>query len=102
MKSTYKLIWSDEALRNLKKIIEYLERRWSEKEVSKFSKLLDNNLELISAKPLLFPVSQDFPQFRKAVISPQTSIYYEVVNEEIHLITLFDNRQNPNKLKKLK
>jgi plasmid stabilization system protein ParE len=33
MKNTYKLIWSDEALQNLKDIIDYPENRWTEREI---------------------------------------------------------------------
>ena len=38
MGSTYKLIWSDEALENLKGIIEYLEKRWTTREIKKFAR----------------------------------------------------------------
>lgn len=41
MKSTYRLIWSDEALNNLKYIIDYLENRWTKREIKKFALLLD-------------------------------------------------------------
>ena len=99
MKSTYNIIWSDEALQNLKEIIDYLEHRWTQKEISNFSKLLDHNLNLIETTPFLFPLSYDFQNMRKVVLSSQTTIYYQIVDKEIHLITLFYNRQNPEKLK---
>jgi plasmid stabilization system protein ParE len=76
MKSIYKIIWSDQALRNLKSIIDYLENRWTEKEIGKFSKLLDHNLKLIEAMPFLSPLSFDFQNTRKAILSHQTTIYY--------------------------
>lgn len=41
MKNTYKLIWSDEALNNLKEILDYLEQRWTNREIKRFSQLLD-------------------------------------------------------------
>jgi len=99
MKSTFKIIWSDEALNNLKSIIDYLENRWTQKEITNFSRLLEKNLKLIENSPFLFPLSDDFKDVRRAVLSPQTTIYYRVEQNEIHLITLFDNRQNPEKLK---
>lgn len=55
MKSTCKIIWYDEALKNLKGIIHYLELSWTEREIKKFSKLLDKKLELIQSNPILFP-----------------------------------------------
>ncbi|MCF8364657.1 MAG: type II toxin-antitoxin system RelE/ParE family toxin [Bacteroidales bacterium] len=99
MKSTFRIVWSDEALNNLQAIIDYLEFRWTEKEIRNFSKLLDHNIKLILSNPHLFPKSEDFPQFRRLVRSSQTTIYYKIEGDEIHLITLFDNRQNPKKLK---
>mgnify|MGYP006293663035 CR=1 FL=1 len=99
MKNTYKLIWSDEALQNLKAIIEYLERRWTEREIRKFAKLLDKQLNLIQSNPLLFPESDKSKGLRKSVLSKQTTIYYRINNDGIRIITLFDNRQQPGKLK---
>lgn len=98
MKNTYKLIWSDEALNNLKGIIEYLENRWTTREIKKFAQLLDKQLKLIENNPLLFAESDKSNGLRKSVLSRQTTIYYVIINHDIWIITLFDNRQNPNKL----
>jgi len=47
MKSTYKIFWTDEALTNLADIIDYLEHRWTEREIKNFTKLLDRQINLI-------------------------------------------------------
>ena len=48
MKSTYKIIWTDEAFKNLENIIAYLEKFWTDKkEVRKLARLLDKQLILI-------------------------------------------------------
>jgi plasmid stabilization system protein ParE len=99
MKDTYKIIWTDEALKNLKGIIIYLENRWTKKEITKFSKLLDHQLELIENNPLLFAEGENSKGIRKSVLSKQTTIYYQISNYEIEIISLFDNRQTPKKLK---
>ena len=36
MIGSYKIIWSDESVKNLDSIIDYLEQNWTEKEVKKF------------------------------------------------------------------
>ncbi len=102
MKDTYKLIWSDEAIKNLKGIIDYLENRWSEREIRKFAQLLDKQLNLIKSNPFLFAESEKSNGLRKSVLSKQITIYYSVLNREIRVVTLFDNRQNPNILIKSK
>ncbi len=98
MKNTYKLIWSDEALNNLKGIIDYLESRWTRKQIKKFAQLLDKQMKLIDDNPFLFAESDKSNGLRKSVLSKQTTIYYRILNNEIRIISLFDNRQNPNKL----
>ena len=99
MKSSYKIIWSDEAYKNLKYIIGYLEKHWTVREIRKFSRLLDKQLILISENPPLYPISDKSINIRKSVLTKYTTIYYKVIDKEIHLVTLFDNRQNPDKLK---
>ncbi len=98
MKNIYKLIWSSEALNNLKAIVNYLEIRWTKREIIKFSQLLENKITIIIDNPFLFPESIKSKGIRKAVLTKQTTIYYRIIDNEIHLITLYDNRQNPNKL----
>ncbi len=63
-----------------------------------FAKLLDQKLQLIERNPFLFAETQESPGLRKSVISKQTSICYRIIDFEIRIITLFDNRQNPNTL----
>ena len=99
MKSTYKIIWSDEALTNLNDTINYLENHWTEAEIKKFAQLLDKHLKLLQENPFLFPKSAQLSGLRKSVISKQNTIYYRIVRNNVHIITLFDNRQSPQKLK---
>ncbi len=65
MESTYKLIWSDEALTNLKQIILYLEQKWTITEIKKFANLLDHQLFRIQSNPFLFPKSDVRENYRQ-------------------------------------
>lgn len=100
MASEFQIIWTDEAIANLENILEYLERRWTEREIKKFKALLSRQLKIIRQKPKLFPSSSLKPELRRAVLSKQTSIYYLVGDRRIHLIYLFDNRMNPRRIQK--
>ncbi len=100
MKNTYRIVWSEEALINLKGIIEYLEKNWSEKELKKFAKLLDNRLSLISTNPLLFPATNHSTSIRMVLLSKFISIFYQPFDGYIRIVSLFDNRRNPKPLKK--
>jgi len=99
MKSTYKIIWTDEAYKNLQHIIDYLEKFWTSREIRKFARLLDKQLVLIKKNPALYPYSIKSKHIRKSVLTKQITLYYRVADTEIYLVTLFDSRQKPNKLK---
>jgi len=101
MKNTYSIIWSELALANLKEIISYFESQWTEKELHKFAQKLEKRLSSIESNPHLFPQINYSENIRKSVLSKQTTIFYQVINQEIRLITLFDNRQNPQRLNDL-
>jgi plasmid stabilization system protein ParE len=72
----YKIFWSDEALKNLDEILEYLNIEWSEKEVRQFKSKLSDQLEIIKKYPFIFPKSNRIPRLRKAVLNKQTIIFY--------------------------
>lgn len=98
MRNTYKIIWTSRALSDLKNVIAYLEDNWTSREIQKFALLLDLQLKRLITNPYLFPESHRYKKIRKSVLTRQVSMYYRVVNQEIQIISLFDNRQNPKKL----
>lgn len=100
MKNTYKVIWSEEAISNLKGVIDYLENHWTKKEITKFAQLLDKQLRRIEKNPHLFAKTEQSNGMRKAVLTKQLTLYYSMYGDEIRIITLFDNRQNPTNLMK--
>jgi plasmid stabilization system protein ParE len=94
----YKLFWSDEAINNLESILDYLHSRWTQREIDKFKKQLSKQLDLITNNPKLFPKSDYNPRLRKAVLSKQTTIFYEISGTTINLVYLFNNRQDIQKI----
>ncbi len=95
MKNTYELIWSDEALSGLKDIIDYLANKFSEKEVKKFDKQID----IIRISPETFPLSHNSNLVRRSIVAKLTSIYYWIDGNKIKLVSIYDNRKNPDSLK---
>ena len=100
MKNGFEIKWTSEAERNLHAIFDYLENAWSEREISNFAKKLEANLQLISKQPAAFPYYDKNKNVRRCVLSLQTTIYYRELpfDNVIVIITLFDNRQNPDNL----
>lgn len=99
MKSGYKLFWSDSALDDLKGIIEYLEKNWTSKETKNFARKLDKRLELIVLNPRLFPQTSKRKNVRRSVLIRHTVIYYKTEKNSVRIISLFDPRRNPKKLR---
>jgi plasmid stabilization system protein ParE len=94
------IYWTSEAERNLNAIFDYLEVKWTQREISNFATRLEAILQQISKYPAAFPYYSKEKNVRRCVLSPQTTIYYTKVPFEnrIVIITLFDNRQNIDNL----
>lgn len=92
--------WSPRSKKDYLKLLEYLQEEWGEKVVKKFNGRLQTVLKTIASKPQLYPASSRMKDVRRCVVSKQTSLYYRVKKNKIELITLFDTRQDPKKLKR--
>lgn len=99
MASKFKLFWTDEAIRNLENILDYLSQKWTEKEVLNFKKSLSAQITLIERFPTIFPLSTYNLRLRKAVLSKQTIIFYEIKDHSIYIVYLFSTMQNPENIK---
>ncbi|MCL2042149.1 MAG: type II toxin-antitoxin system RelE/ParE family toxin [Bacteroidales bacterium] len=101
MKNGFNIEWTFEAEQNLNAIFDYLEATWTEREIKAFAQKLEHNLQIISEYPKTFPYYDESKTARRCVLSPQTTIYYRDISTEnkIVILTLFDNRRNPDTLK---
>ena len=99
MKNGYKIFWTDFALKELEKTIEFLEENWTEKELRNLAENLEEKLALISQNPDLFQASNLKKGIRRVVILTYNTLYYRIANEQIEIISFFSNRQNPKKRK---
>jgi len=99
MKSIYNLVWTEEAIDNLNGIINYLEQNWSAKEKSAFFKKLEKRIKVIKQFPEIFPKSQKSDGVHRSVLTEQITIFYSIEDQMIKILSLFDVRQDPTKLK---
>ena len=90
----FKLFWTDEAIKNLEEILYHLIAKWSQREIDIFKGKLSKQLDLILINPRMFPVSLYNPRLRKAVLSKQITIFYELNGNIVYLVHLFINRKN--------
>jgi hypothetical protein len=72
---SYNLQWTEESIRNLENILDYLQQNWTEKEINNFKQKLSDQLNLICRFPFIFPQSEYQKRLRKAVLSKQATVY---------------------------
>ena len=99
MKNGYKILWTDNALKELQKAVEHLEENWTEKELKNLAITLEKTLHLISQNPYLFQASNFKEELRRAVILSLNTLYYRINENSVEIISFFSNRQNPKKRK---
>ena len=94
-----KVFLSPQAEIKLKLLLDYLLENWSARTRDDFIELLSLKLNQIATHPKSCPQSEVKIGIYKCVLSKQTTFFYRIENGEIEIITFFDTRQNPDKLK---
>jgi len=93
------IIWSPLSESDFTSILNYLQNNWDDKVVKGFIEIMDEILHQISDHPRQFPQIHKKKKVRKCVLTKHNTIYYRERNEYIDILRIFDNRQNPKKLK---
>lgn len=94
------IVWSEKAEKDFDKILGYLESEWGKQSVENFTKLTEDLLMHISNSPEMFPSAYSKKKnIRRALITPHNRLYYRIDKNQILLLTIFDTRQHPSKLK---
>tara|TARA_R110000772_G_scaffold47152_1_gene107914 strand:- start:254 stop:559 length:306 start_codon:yes stop_codon:yes gene_type:complete len=93
--------FSDIAETKLEELTTYLLSKWGNKVKKDFLSKLNKKIEQISTQPESCPFSKESGGIYKCVVTKQNTFYYRINSElnDIEIITFFDTRQNPNKLK---
>ncbi len=94
-----KIVFSKRFRIHLNALLVYLENEWSEKSRRKFEDVLLTKIHSIRKHPEAYKESGKKTGVRQCVITKHTSLFYRIKDNEIQVITLFDTRQNPGKLK---
>ena len=95
-----KVVISKTAEKKLDQLFEYLIQEWSFLVKKEFVRKLDSFIDAIKKQPEIFPESKKGKGLRKCVITKQTTLYYRYDSRFVYVVTIFDTRQDPNKLDK--
>ncbi len=89
------ITFSPLALEHLASLTDYIAEEWGTKASEKFKSNIKRTLKVISSQPYLAKASSLDADIRKAIISKQTSLFYQIHKEHIELLFFYDNRQEP-------
>lgn len=93
------IIWSLESENDLSMIITFLLKEWNLNVTNNFIKELDYHIDKISSNPQLYPIIYKPDQFRKCIVTKHNSLIYNVIDNKLNILRVFDTRQDPKKLK---
>jgi len=82
----------------LELLLEYIENEWGLKSKRNFLVKLQRNTEKISIAPESCERSIEFADLYKCVVTKQTTFFYRIAEDAIEIVTVIDNRQNPDKI----
>lgn len=96
-----KIVWSNQARKDYFTVLDYLYENWGINEVKTFVKKTEDILKVIKKYPQTFIESSKKRNVCKGFVTKHNSVFYKVNDnkKEIILLTFWDNRQNPKKLK---
>jgi plasmid stabilization system protein ParE len=88
------LIWTPIALKSLQETIDFLNLKWNAQIVDAFIDLLEEKLKLLQSNPEIAPKigNQDI---RRLLIHPTISLFYQLNQDHLKILLVWDNRQNP-------
>lgn len=95
----FEITWSTRAVQDFESTITYLEQNWSEKTARDYVDKVEKVLIIISKMPFLYPKISRKKNVRKCLVVKQNAMYFRVKKRTITILTIFDTRQNPKKLK---
>jgi plasmid stabilization system protein ParE len=93
----YPVIWSPRARITYYQILDYLDKKWTFREIENFIDRTEEALSHISQDPLLYQYSKENNTFR-CVLVKQVSLFYRLRSGQIELLIFWDNRQDPMEL----
>lgn len=93
MNSGYKILWTEHALSELEKTIDYLKSNFPGKPLERLYKKMESVVSLISKNPDLFSKS-DKKGIYKVTILKYNTMYYQIQCESLIILSFFSNRQN--------
>ena len=100
MKSGLKVVWTEHALDELRRTVQYLESNFSDREINRLAEKIETVVRSISRFPDLYPESSQRQGVRRASVTKFNTLYYRTNEErrQIEILSFFPNRKDPEEL----
>lgn len=95
-----KVILTKKAGKKLDKLLDYLETEWSPKVKNDFISKMDRAVSHLKKYPHSNEESGLRKGLYKCVVTKQTTLFYRYDESSVNIVNIFDNRMNPNRLKR--
>ena len=94
------VFWTPKARNTYLKVLDHLEKAWTEKEIQNFINEVDSLIDQIKQNPEMFEESRKKKNVRKGFVTKHNTLYYRVRprKKELQLLLFWDNRQDPEDL----
>jgi len=89
------------AEQNFVKIIEYLKSEWGPTVTNNFIDRFEQVLTLLGEDPGMFQFADRAKRIQKCIVTKHNILYFKEFKDLIKIITIFDTRQDPEKLTKI-
>lgn len=89
-----KIVWSNEAIKDLENLVDYLKSNWLAKVLNNFSSSLSGKLQTLKKFPLSGSAS-NAKHFRKKLVTKHSYLLYWVKENRVEILSIIDTRQEP-------
>lgn len=90
--------WTPQANKGLQKVVDYLEQKWTSKEILQLEKKITQVLKQIAVNPELFPKSEMKTSLHKAIVDKNNYLVYRI-NLKKSIIEIVNFRGTKQKTK---
>jgi plasmid stabilization system protein ParE len=98
---TLPVIYTSRGIADSLTIKNFILIKFTQREVDNFYKMLETFERVVSSFPEIYPISSQNQDVRRAVLSKQLSVFYTIIDNEISVIGMIDNRMGYDKWPKL-
>jgi plasmid stabilization system protein ParE len=91
----YQIILKKRFGNKLIKLLEYLEKNWSQQVAATFLTTIDRRIDQLSGQPFTGISSAKIKDVRSVFITRHNRLYYKVKGKKVIVLNMYDTRMNP-------